>query len=430
MGACPSDLEVPDTPLSSARDDAAPERGLGSSEPIDRRRSCQIVLLGLPRGRPARRAFADLARLIETSLTDARALARRLPVALPRALSRAEADAELERLAQAGFRVERAERPNDCARCHTHVKHVTSNVCGRCGGGLCTLCEAWAGGSLLCPPCNQRQGRSRLFFRARVTFLLGVLAVVLARGAIDYIRRHERRTWQRPLEVALVLIERGSVNPVALAQFQERITALEEALEAEFSRYGGAFRPIHFRLFGPVRGAPEPPRASREPSRLEPLYLAFELWRFARETDRTAGVEGGRFDGKVYVLLSVPTSERQALVEGLGQDGGRIALTNVELSEDSVDFGLFVVAHELFHLLGATDRYDESGRSIIPEGLAEPGASPLYPQRGAEVMARGRVLAPGVEEPPGHLSELRVGTRTATEIGWLDALRDGAGRIK
>jgi hypothetical protein len=35
-------------------------------------------------------------------------------------------------------------------------------------------------------------------------------------------------------------------------------------------------------------------------------------------------------------------------------------------------------------------------------------------------MARGRVLAPGVEEPPGHLSELRVGTQTATEIGWLD----------
>ncbi len=410
---------MPDKPLASARDDGVPARGSGSSEDVDRARSCQIVLLGLPRGRPPRRAFADLARLIEISLADAKALASHLPVALPRALGAAEADAQLERLAQGGFRVERADNSNDCARCHTHVKHLASNVCGKCAGALCTLCEAWAGGSLLCPACNRRQRRSRLFFRARVAFLLGVLAVVLARGAIDYVRRHERSTWQRPLEVALVLIEQGSVDPVALAQFQERVAALEESLEAEFSRYGGAFRPIRFRQFGPVRSTTEPPRAGREPSRLEPLYLAYELWRFARETDRAAGLRG-RFDGKVYVLLSVPSSERQALVEGLGQEGGHIALTNVELSEDSVDFGLFVVAHELFHLLGASDRYDESGRSIIPDGLAEPGASPLYPQRGAEVMARGRILAPGVEEPPGHLSELRVGTRTATEIGWLD----------
>jgi hypothetical protein len=411
---------VPDEPFASASDEGAPVRGLAGSAQMDRGRSCQIVLLELPRGRQQRRAFADLARLIEASLADAKALASRLPVALPRALAAAEAAMLLEKLAQGGFRVERAHYSNDCARCHTHVKHVGSNVCARCSVAVCTLCEAWAGGSLLCPACNQRQRRSRLFFRARVAFLLGVLAVVLARGAIDYVRRHERRTWQRPLEVALVLIERGSVDPAALAQFQERIAALEESLEAEFSRYGGAFRPIHFRQFGPVRSAPEPPRASREPSRLEPLYLAFELWRFARETDRAAGLARGRYDGKVYVLLSVPTSERQALVEGLGQEGGHIALTNLELSEDSVDFGLFVVAHELFHLLGATDRYDESGRTIIPDGLAEPAASPLYPQRGAEVMARGRVLAPGVEEPPGHLSQLRVGTQTAAEIGWLD----------
>lgn len=385
--------------------------------------SFQIVLLALPKGRPPRRAFADLARVIGVSLADARALASRLPVALPRALIEPEADAWLAQLEHASFRVERAvtAKENTTAqRCHTHVKHLGSNSCSSCGRELCTLCEAWAGGSLVCPSCTRRRARRRLFFQIRVGALLGVLSFVLLRGAIDYVRRHERRSWQRPLEVALVLIERGSVDATALARFQERVGALEEALETEFSRYGGAFHPIRFRQFGPLLHAPEAPRSSSEPSRLEPLYLAFDLWRFSREADRAAGLAGRRFDGKVYVLLSAPTSDQQALVEGLGQDGGTIAITNVELSEDSVDFGLFVVAHELFHLLGATDRYDESGRSIIPDGLAEPSASPLYPQPGAEVMARGRVLAPGVEEPPGHLSELRVGSRTAAEIGWLD----------
>jgi hypothetical protein len=44
---------------------------------------------------------------------------------------------------------------------------------------------------------------------------------------------------------------------------------------------------------------------------------------------------------------------------------------------------------------------------------------PLYPQRTVEVMARGRVIAPGDEVPPSELDELRVGTMTAREIGWL-----------
>jgi hypothetical protein len=33
-------------------------------------------------------------------------------------------------------------------------------------------------------------------------------------------------------------------------------------------------------------------------------------------------------------------------------------------------------------------------------------------------MARGRVIEPGLEVPPSDLEELRVGPRTAAEIGW------------
>ena len=78
-----------------------------------------------------------------------------------------------------------------------------------------------------------------------------------------------------------------------------------------------------------------------------------------------------------------------------------------------------MVAHELFHLLGADDRYGPDGNAIIPDGLGDPDREPLYPQDGAEIMARGRVLRPGHEEPPGDLNELRVGAATAREIGWL-----------
>jgi hypothetical protein len=257
----------------------------------------------------------------------------------------------------------------------------------------------------------------RFFFRVRVTVLLAVLAAVIIYGVRDHWSRSARREWQRPLEIALVLLERGAVHPEALAAFQARIPALERALTREFMRHGGRYHPFRFHRFGPVSVREAPPAAAPDPGLFEPLRIAYELFRFARRSDRASGLAGS-YDGKIYVVLSPPRSARRALVEGLGQAGGRIAVTALELSQDSVDFGLFVITHELLHLLGAGDRYAPDGTTILPDGLGDPERQPLYPQDSVEVMARGRVLEPGREVPPGNLDELRVGAKTAAEIGW------------
>jgi hypothetical protein len=262
---------------------------------------------------------------------------------------------------------------------------------------------------------------SRRFYYVRVSVLSLVLAGLLVYAALDRARRSARREWQRPLQVALILLQEPEVEPAALARLQQRVEALEAVLEAEFARYGGDFRPIRFRQFGPVPEASPVPVAAAQPSLWQSLQLSLELGAFARKNDRAAGLDSDDFDGKIYVRLSAPRSQRRSLVEGLGEDGGRIAVTNLELREDSADFGLFVVAHELFHLLGASDRYDAEGSALLPDGLGDPGLVPRYPQRRAEVMARGRVIAPGVEAPPAQLDELSVGSLTAREIGWLSA---------
>jgi hypothetical protein len=260
-----------------------------------------------------------------------------------------------------------------------------------------------------------------------VSLLSLVLLGVLGYAARDHARRSARRDWQRPLYVALVLLQQGELDPAALTLFQERVEALEQALEAEFERYGGSFRPIRFQQFGPVREPSEAPAATDDASLWQSLQLSLQLGAFARGCDRAAGLSRDAFDGKIYVRLAAPRSQRRALVEGLGEAGGRIALTRLELSEDSADFGLFVVAHELLHLLGAGDRYDADGLAEVPDGLGEPDREPLYPQSSVEVMARGRVIEPGVEQPPSQLAELRVGRRTAAEIGWLSALSPASG---
>lgn len=259
--------------------------------------------------------------------------------------------------------------------------------------------------------------RARQFYLARVAVLLSLLAAVIIYAVRDHSARRARLGWQRPLQIALVLLARGELDSDALDRFEARVPELEAALEREFRRYGGQFRPIHFQRFGPVPEPEPPPQASVEPGPLEAIRVSYALFWFARHSDQATGVSG-QFDGKVYVALSPPRSAKRALVEGLGQDGGRIAVTSIELSEDSVDFGLFVVTHELFHLLGARDRYAADGSALLPEGLGDAERDPLYPQDTVEVMARGRVIEPRHELPPSHLAELRVGPWTAAEIGW------------
>ena len=78
-----------------------------------------------------------------------------------------------------------------------------------------------------------------------------------------------------------------------------------------------------------------------------------------------------------------------------------------------------VIAHELLHTVGATDKYDASGQPIYPQGYAHPNRKPLYPQFRAEIMA-GRVpLSPTNSKMTHSLRSTVVGQATAREISWI-----------
>jgi hypothetical protein len=118
------------------------------------------------------------------------------------------------------------------------------------------------------------------------------------------------------------------------------------------------------------------------------------------------------------LVLRAPRDKGIAWVEGSSELGGRVGVARIDLDPSSVDLALFVTTHEFFHTLGASDKYDATGRALIPQGLVEPDRVPPFPQRYAEVMARNLVLAPGSERVPESLAELGVGIETAREIGW------------
>ena len=137
--------------------------------------------------------------------------------------------------------------------------------------------------------------------------------------------------------------------------------------------------------------------------------------------DARAGIESSLYDSRIYVAMRKPRKAERTLGEGRSEQGGRVGLVELQLDAEAeaVDLALIVVAHELLHTLGATDKYDDAGRTLVPLGLAEPERVPLFPQSYAEIMGRNRMLSPTQERVPSSLAELAVGPSTAREIGWL-----------
>ncbi len=259
---------------------------------------------------------------------------------------------------------------------------------------------------------------ARIGARLRLWTLLLLLAGTVFYAWHEVRSRRARTEWQRPLQVAVALVQLDPVEPAALEALNTRIPALEARLAAEYHRYGGQLeRPISCTAFGPVSVDRAPPNDPDDGIASLALH-AYRQWRWTRAIDHAADLPWGQFDSRIYVVVRAPHDRSRSLVEGSSELGGRVGVARIELDSTTVDLALFVVTHELFHTLGANDEYDANGRALIPGGLVEPDRVPLYPQRFAEVMTRNLVLAPGNERPPDSLAELGVGGVTAREIGW------------
>ena len=256
------------------------------------------------------------------------------------------------------------------------------------------------------------------FYGLRVTLLLAVLGGVLLWAGNDWWRRRERRAWQRPLRVALVLVEREPVAAQTLQALTSRALDLERRLGDEYRRHGGGrTAPFSIVVEGPVSAGTDPPRVAEQ----DLWGLArhtYAQWQWTRDLDQRAHVAWRGYDARIYMVLKPARNGLPAFVEGESEAGGRVGVALADIDDGMLDFALFVAAHELFHTLGASDKYDANGNARYPEGFAEPELQPRYPQRGAELMARNLPLSPTSERPPDTLEELWVGAETAREIGW------------
>lgn len=270
---------------------------------------------------------------------------------------------------------------------------------------------------------GEHRGAFAAFRRVRILTLLGLLAAI-GIYAIDLQGRREARSqWARPLHVAVVLVERGRLPWETTRAFRARAAAANAWIREErHRRQPGAAQPVWFHTFGPVSGEARP-AAPDDAATSDDLFdrmlygvrLRWHLW----DVDAVAGVDAGLFDARIYVYAEPPAGPRAArFVEGLGEAGGEVGTVDVALDDSMIDVAWVAVIHETLHTLGATDKYDAQGRTVVPEGLAEADRRPLYPQAYAEIMAGERALSPEQGAPISHLHEVRIGPVTAGEIGW------------
>jgi hypothetical protein len=250
-----------------------------------------------------------------------------------------------------------------------------------------------------------------------VAFLLTVLTGVAVYAAKEFRSRRERVEWNRTLDVAFILVAEDEIDPAAVDQFRDRAHTLRQRLGDEMQRYKpGAPAPFAFTIFAPVSATSSPPHPDGD-GFFALAEQAWSMWRWSSDVDERANVRAKAFDTRIYLVVRKPQSAMRTLVEGQSEQDGRIGTVEVELGPDAIDWALMVAAHELGHTLGATDKYDAQGNTMIPAGLAEPDRVPRIPQRFMELMARARPTLTG-EEPAVKIEELAIGPMTAREIGW------------
>ncbi len=112
--------------------------------------------------------------------------------------------------------------------------------------------------------------------------------------------------------------------------------------------------------------------------------------------------------------------EHAKLAHSLGLQKGFVGVVNAYADRKYDGRNNVVIAHEVLHTLGATDKYDpQTNQPYYPDGFAEPERSPLYPQKFAELMAGRIPLSKNDAKMPGKLTRTMIGRATATEIGWV-----------
>ena len=246
-----------------------------------------------------------------------------------------------------------------------------------------------------------------------------ILLTILAAAAIyTQEQRLVSRGWYKPLHVTVYPIngDGGAAAADYIADLStEDFTDIDEFMARESGRYGiVTSTPTVTRLGAELEAMPPaPPGSDANVVRIMLWSLRLRFWALWNTPDGGDDANSVR----MFVLYHAP-EPNQRLAHSLGLEKGLLGVVNAFAAPAQADQNNIIIAHELLHTVGATDKYAPGGEPLYPHGYAEPDRMPLYPQRRAEIMAVRIPRAPNVSEMAASLELVMVGAQTAREINW------------
>ncbi len=299
---------------------------------------------------------------------------------------------------------------------------AVSKDCGRCRKPLSGARNAL---SALRQPVNHSNTgvpKSKKSFREKFrSFRIAVLLLILAAvGLTTWHNERDATDWKESLHVVVYPIN-GDDSPDIAAFIgtldDGSFDVVENFFQAQAASYGVELaEPFIFSLAPEVKAQPpEPPRSG---GKLDIVWWSLKLryWVFTSDTYKDQSISPSI---RVFVVYHEATGNR-TLQESLGLKKSRTGIVHAFADYQMAGQNKVVIAHEVMHTLGATDKYSmQTLKPDFPDGFAAPQQKPLYPQTRAEIMGSRIPVTDRKWEMPPSLDFVAIGEKTAAEIRWV-----------
>ncbi|NNG13821.1 MAG: hypothetical protein HKM22_01525 [Gammaproteobacteria bacterium] len=249
--------------------------------------------------------------------------------------------------------------------------------------------------------------------KLRILIALLVLFFVAATATLTRFRTTD---WDNTLYVSIYPVN-GDQSPASADYINSLSDESFADIEQYFARQALNYRNIQEKPFT-ITLAPEvtdtPPQPPLGGNVLQVMYWSMKMryWSWTHNPQ-----PGPAPDIQIYAVYFDP-KVYDSVGHSFGLQKGLVGVVNAYAGRAEGKRNNVVLAHELLHTLGASDKYDLSNTlPLYPDGYADPDQQPLYPQKRAELMGGRIPITEQRAEQPDHLKQTIIGKATAIEIG-------------